>query len=208
MLNYNGTALQVLLTSTCTSALPALWSGLLEQIPNELIVMWFLKHYRKRGLYLFTVLSFFPPTSLLFLIIQKENTYMPVYRHMQHPPQQTLWKPGPLCFVFLSEDEFSYGFPWCPERVEAFPSVGHHPSCQPLFSPCYLQDAYKGISKSFLPLLWVEPASRYKSCSRKREKPGRQSWTHMLACTQRGSMTTCLISVGNQIKKQSTLCQA
>lgn len=206
MLNYNGTALQVLLTSTCTSALPALWSGLLEQIPDELIVMRFLKHYRKRGLYLFTVLSFFP--HLLVVSDYSERKYVYVCVQMYATPTTTdPTKAWSLVFCFPVWGWAFIWILWCPERLKAFPSVGHHPSCQPLFSPCYFQDAYKGISKSFLPLLWVEPASRYKSCSRGREKPGRQSWTHMLARTQRGSMTTRLISLGNQIKKQSTLCQ-
>ena len=205
MLNYNGTALQVLLTSTCTSAVPALWSGPLEQIPKELIAMQFLKHYRKRGQCLFTVLSFLP--HILVVSVYSERKYVYACVQMYTPPTTAdpvkAWSPV-LCFSV--REWASIWILRCPERLEVFPSVEHHPSCHPLFTP-YFRDACKGISQSFPALLWVEPAGRSKSCSREREKPGRQSCTHTVACAQRRSVITRLISLGNQIKKQSTLCQ-
>lgn len=76
--------------------------------------------------------------------------------------------------------------PWCPERLEIFPSVGHHSSGYALFSPFFPQGKNKGmlwkrcISKSFHPSLWVnEP----KNLSRQIGNTTQESRAHMLVHT-------------------------
>lgn len=141
----------------------------------------------------------FSPTFLLFLLIQKENTYMHVHTRAHHPPQLTQWKPDPC--VFLSKAELPYEFSNTQKGLRHFLSAGHHLSCHSLKFP-YFHDPSKGLCKSFsLSSGWNWPAHPEAAAQKGEIQEGRVVHTHL----QRGS--TILISLGNQIKNHLTLCQ-
>lgn len=178
--------------------MPALWSGLLEQISNKPIAMGFLKHYRKRGQCLFTVHSVLP--HLLAVSAYSEGKHIYACAHTcTSPTTADPVKAWSLCFSVQG-----WASVWIlqhPERLEAFLSAGHHLSCHSLKFP-YFHDPSKGLCKSFsLSSGWNWPAHPEAAAQKGEIQAGRVVHTHL----QRGS--TILISLGNQIKNHLTLCQ-
>lgn len=120
----------------------------------------------------------FSPTSLLFLTIQKENMYMSVYRCMQHPPQQTLRKPGPLYFVFLFEDELSYGFSDAQKGSRLFPQWGITQAVNFYLAPAISRMPKRAsLSPSSLSSGWNQPADTKAAAEKGKKQAGRAGHT-------------------------------
>lgn len=164
--------------------------------------MRFLTHYTKHGQYLFTVLSFLP--NLLVVSAYTERKREHACAQMYTPPTTAdPQKPGPCVLCFCPRLSFHTDF-LMPR--EAFPSVGHHLSCHPLFRPTTSMMPIRA-SLSLFPISsgWNGLVGPKTAAQKGKNQAGRAVHTH--SRVQKGSAITRFISLGNQIKKQSTFRQ-
>lgn len=95
-----------------------------------------------------------------------------------------------------------------PRKARGIPISGASPELSSSIWPPYLHHACEGISKSFPPSpLGGTGRQIEKLLQRGKIQAGRAVHARLHACRERGSTITHLISLGNQIKKQSTLCK-